>query len=56
MDQKFSEFSEFRESDKTLKHELVQFKDPVSHMCRSGAVVASWSLTQEGAGSHSING
>ena len=24
-----------------------QFKDPVSHMCLAGAVVASWSLTQE---------
>ena len=25
----------------------VQFKDPVSHMCFAGAVVTSWSLTQE---------
>ena len=24
-----------------------QFKDPVSHMCLAGTVVASWSLTQE---------
>ena len=24
-----------------------QFKDPVSHMCLAGAVVACWSLTQE---------
>ena len=23
-----------------------QFKDPVSHLCLSGTVVASWSLTQ----------
>ena len=29
-----------------------QFKDPVSHMCLAGAVVASWSLTQEMAGSN----
>ena len=29
----FSEFSEFRKSDKSLKHE---FKDPVSHMCLAG--------------------
>ena len=29
----------------------VQFKDPVSHMCLAGTVVASWSLTQEVAGS-----
>ena len=28
-----------------------QFKDSVSHMCLAGAVVASWSLTQEVAGS-----
>ena len=28
-----------------------QFKYPVSHMCLAGAVVASWSLPQEGAGS-----
>ena len=27
-----------------------QFKDPVSHLCLAGAVVASWSLTQEVAG------
>ena len=24
-----------------------QFKDPVSHMCLAGTVVASWSLTEE---------
>ena len=42
MEQKFTEF---RESGKSLKHELV------SHMCLAGAVVASWSLTQEVAGS-----
>ena len=28
-----------------------QFKDPVSHMCLAGTVVASWSLTQEVTGS-----
>ena len=27
-----------------------QFKDPVSHMCFAGAVVASWPLMQEVAG------
>ena len=26
---------------------LAQFKDPVSHICLAGAVVASWSVTQE---------
>ena len=28
-----------------------QFKDPVSHMCLAGTVVAYWSLTQEVAAS-----
>ena len=28
----------------------VQFKDSVSHICLAGAVVASWSLTEEVAG------
>ena len=28
-----------------------QFKDPASHRCLTGAVVASWSLTQEVVGS-----
>ena len=32
-----------------------QFKDPVSHMCLVGTVVASWSLTQEVAGSNPFN-
>ena len=27
-----------------------QFKDPVSHMCLGGTVIASWSLTQEVVG------
>ena len=29
-----------------------QFKDPDSYMCLAGAVVASWSLAQEVAGSN----
>ena len=29
-----------------------QFKDPISHMCLPGAVVASWSLTQDMEGSN----
>ena len=29
-----------------------QFKDPVSHMCLAGAVVASWPLIGEVAGSN----
>ena len=31
-----------------------QFKDPVSHMCLAAAVVASWSITQNVAGSNSF--
>ena len=31
-----------------------QFKDPVSHLCLAGAVVASWSLTQEVVGSNPL--
>ena len=29
-----------------------QFKDPISHMCLIGAVVACWFVTQEKAGSN----
>ena len=43
----FTEFSEFRETDKSPKHELGSIKDPISHMCLAGTVVACWSLTQE---------
>ena len=32
-----------------------QFKDPVSHMCLAGTVVAPCSLTQEVAGSSPFN-
>ena len=32
-----------------------QFKDPVPYMCVAGAVVASWSLTQEVAGLSPFN-
>ena len=32
-----------------------QLKDPVSHMCLAGALVASLSLTQEVAGSSPFN-
>ena len=44
------EFTEFRESDKSVKQELGQFKDPVSHVCLAGAVIAPRSLTHEMAG------
>ena len=52
MAEKFNEFSEFKESDKSRKHdlELTQFDDSVSHMRLVRAVVASWSLTHEVAG------
>ena len=32
-----------------------QFKDPASHICLTGSVVASWSLTQKVAGSSPLN-
>ena len=49
-------FSEFRESDKSLKYELGQFKDPVSLISVLLALVeASWSPTQEAAGSTHYN-
>ena len=50
MQQEFSEFSKFRKSDKSLKHDWSRFKDPASHMYVTGTVVASWSLTQDVAG------
>ena len=31
-----------------------QFKDPVSHMCLAGAVVACWFVAQEVVGSHTF--
>ena len=43
MEGKFNEFSEFKESDKSLKH-CGQFEDAVSYLCLAGAPVASWSL------------
>ena len=42
--------SEFRESINHWSMNKGQFKDPFSDMCIAGAVVASWSLTQEVAG------
>ena len=33
------EFSEFRESDKSMKHNLESSKDPVSHTRLAGTVV-----------------
>ena len=47
MEQEFKEFSEFRESDKSLMHELDQLKDPFSHKCLADAVVTCWFVTQE---------
>ena len=45
-------------SEKLINHSSMnwaQFKDPVSHMCLVGAVVACWFLTQEVAGSSPFN-
>ena len=44
------EFSEFGNTDKSLKHELGSVSHLVSQLCLAGTVVASWSLTQEVAG------
>ena len=41
------EFSEFGESDKSLKHEKGSIEKVIPHVCLAGAVVASRSLTQE---------
>ena len=46
---KSSDFSKFKESEKSLGHE---FKDSVYYLCLAGIVVVSWSLTQEVAGSY----
>ena len=52
MEQEFSEFCKFRESDKPLKHDWSQFKYLVSYMCFADAMVASWSPTQKVADSY----
>ena len=54
MEAKFSELRKLNESTKLdlLKHKLKSIKEPVSHLCLSGAVVASWSLRQEVANSN----
>ena len=45
-------FSEFRESENHWSMNWAHIiKIPVSHMCLAGAVIASWSLTQEMTGS-----
>ena len=52
MEQKFSEIRDL------INHWIMnwsQSKDPVSHMCLAGAVVASWSLTQEVTDSSPFN-
>ena len=50
----FSEFREFRESDKSLKHELVSIKDFLSYLCLCSAEEECWFLTQAIAGSHTV--
>ena len=45
------ELAEFRQSDNHWSMNWVQFKVTASHMCLHVTVVASWSLTQEVAGS-----
>ena len=48
---KFSEFSECRESDKSLKHDWGQLKHSFFHLCLASTVIASLALTLEAAGS-----
>ena len=43
---KFSEFSELRERDKSLKHEFGSIIDPVCNLCLAGTVVVFWSLSE----------
>ena len=55
MEQEFTEFSEFRESDKSLKHELESILSLTTFVLLAlwsltQEVVTSWSLTQEVAG------
>ena len=40
MNQKFSEFSEFRESEKSLEHELGSIYDPLCYLCLAGILVS----------------
>ena len=47
MDQKFSEFNELKESDKSLKHEL-------GSIYLSSIATCVWSLTQDVAGSNHL--
>ena len=45
IEQEFTEFSKFRSLKNHWSMNWTQFEDPVSHMCLTGAVVASSSLT-----------
>ena len=38
---------EFRESEKSLKQNWVQFKDPLCYLCLHGAVVSSLRLWEQ---------
>ena len=44
----------FREFEKSLKHELDQFKGPFCCQCLGGCVVTSWSLAQQVVGSNNF--
>ena len=54
MEQESSEFSKSGNLMNQANMNLSQFTDLVSYMCLAGYVVASWSLTQEMAGSSSF--
>ena len=50
MEHKFFEFGEFKQSYKSLKHELVSIEASSCYL--DGTVITSWSPTQEVAGSN----
>ena len=52
MERKFGGFSKFRESDKSLKHELGSIKDSVCYLGLICSEITPWSLTQEIVGSN----
>ena len=51
MEKKFSEIREFRESEKSTKHEIRSIKGPLCYVCLHGTVLAHLSLIQKFVGS-----
>ena len=55
MEQEFTEFSKFRESDKFLNYELARCMDPLCCLCHAGAVVGSYTIGGWVTGSSPFN-